>query len=104
MIFLNYRNRKRRILTWAYSFVTLFKSGMEELFFYVRKQWVKAKQVRFSFVGGKANRKVKLLRSKCQKLQERPIFYSLYEYSRRRSQKEAPMNKVLRSSTTTQRV
>ena len=75
MIFLNYRNRKRRILTcWAYSFVTLFKNGMEELFFYVRKQWVKAKQVRFSFVGGKPNRRVKLLRSECQKLQERPIF------------------------------
>ena len=44
---------------------------------------LKANQVRFSFLDGKPDRRVKLLRSECQTLHERPIFYSLYEYSRR---------------------
>ena len=70
----------------------------------VGKIWLKAKRVRFSFVAGKPNRRVKLRISECQTLHERPIFYSLYEYSGRRSHKEDPMNKALRSTTTTQKV
>ena len=71
---------------------------------YVGNSWLKAKQVRFSFEAGKPNRRVKLLRSECQTLHERPILYSLYEYSGRRSHKEDPMNKALSGTTTTQKV
>ena len=82
------RTHEQQILScWAYSFVTFFYSGLGELFFYVL-EWnlvsvwttnvgnsgLKPKQVRFSFVDGKPNRRVKLLRSECQTLHERPIF------------------------------
>ena len=71
---------------------------------YVGNSWLKAKQVRFSFEAGKPNRRVKLLRSECQTLHERPILYSLYEYSGRRSYIEDPINKAPSSTTTTQKV